>query len=172
MKAVMKIICKINRSMFWVVGGIILIMGLALFYSVIMRYFFRVPQPWAFDLVGWFTGMSAVLSGGYAILLRAHVRVDIFFEKFSDKTQSAVDIISAFFLFIMALILMVKGWEQVVYYYNAGIMIRTGLPMPVWIKWAMIPIGGFLLAIQGLVNLINDFHVLFTGKKYYEEEEG
>ncbi len=170
MKLFMKSVNNINKSMMWVVGVTILFMGLALFYAVVMRYFFNTPQSWAFDLLGWLTGISALLSGGYATLQRAHVRVDIFYDKFSDRKKSVIDILTSFLWIIMSIILMWKGWEQVAHYYNLQVIASSGLKVYLWIKWLMVPIGGVLLFLQGIVDLINDISTVLTGKKYYEEE--
>lgn len=113
MKTFIKTVNTINRTMMWIVGSIILFMGLALFYAVVMRYFFDQPQIWSFDLVSWFTGMAAFLGGGYALLKGAHVKVDVFYEKFSLKTQSLMDVFTSVFLFLIVIVLVWKGWEQV-----------------------------------------------------------
>jgi C4-dicarboxylate transporter, DctQ subunit len=169
MRMFMKTINSINRAMLWVVGMIIFLMGMALFYSVMMRYFFNSPQTWAFDLIGWGTGLAALLAGGYASLTKSHVRVDIFYDKFSPRTKSIVDVLTAFLWFFVSIILIWKGWEQVWNHYELNAISNTGLKVPVWTQWLMVPVGGMLLFLQEFVNFINNLFVIFTGKAYYEE---
>lgn len=170
MKIFIKIVNTINKSMMWMVGSLILFMGLALFYAVIMRYFFDRPQTWSFDLVGWFTGMAAFLGGGYALLKGAHVRVDIFYEKMPLRIRSITDAVTSVFLFLIVIVLVWKGWEQAGHNYTLGAVADTGLNIHLWVKWVMVPIGGLLLGLQALVNLINDIYTFVKGQRLLEEE--
>jgi C4-dicarboxylate transporter, DctQ subunit len=168
MKTTFKIIKKINGGIMWITGSIILIMAILLFYAIIMRYFLHKPPSWSFDLTGWFTGLSAFLAGGYALANGAHVRVDIFYEKFSLRTRSLIDAITSVFLFLIVTVLIWKGMEQVLYNYETNAVASTGLNVPIWLKWLMVPLGGVLLGIQALINLIKDIYTVVTGKSLEE----
>lgn len=169
MTAFIKFVNAVNRSMLWFLGSVLMIMALSLFYSVIMRYFLDKPVTWSFDLAGWFSGIAAFLGGGYALLRKEHVRVDLVYVKFPDRMKSLVDILTSVFFFIVVIVLVWKGGEQVINNYQKGVIANTGLNVYVWIKWLMVPIGGILIGLQGIVNLINDFYMLIKGKKLYEE---
>lgn len=169
MKKFIRIVNKVNESMMWVVGTLMLLMGILLFYAVVMRYFFEKPPIWSFDLTGWFTGLAAFLGGGYALLKGAHVRVDIFYEKFSLRTRSWIDAITSVFLFLIVIVLVWKGMEQVISNYQAGSISTTGLNIYVWIKWVMMPLGGLLLGLQAIVNLLNDIYTIVKGERLLEE---
>jgi len=170
MKAFIRVVNKINESMMWVVGTLVLIMGILLCYAVVMRYFFNNPPLWSFDFTGWFTGLAAFLGGGYALLHGAHVQVDIFYEKFSLRTKSWVNIISFLVIFMIVAVLTWKGIEQVIFYFQAGAVLNTGLNIYIWIQWLMVPIGGILLGLQALVNLIKDIYIIRNGKPMDEYE--
>src|SRR5690625_3157513 len=170
MKKLVDIINSIHRSMLWIVVVLILIMSLFIFYSVVMRYFFHKPVIWVFDLTSLFTGLSVFLAGGYALLMREHVRVDVFYQGFSKRTKSYIDALTSIFLFLMVIVFVWKGMEQVIHYYTEKSISTTGLNIYIWIKWIMMPIGGFLLGLQGIVNLINDIYIIMTGKGIIKEE--
>jgi C4-dicarboxylate transporter DctQ subunit len=169
MKKFIRIVNGINESMMWIVGTLILIMGILLFYAVVMRYFFGKPPVWSFDLTGWFTGLAAFLGGGYALLKGAHVRVDIFYEKFSLRTRSWIDAATSIFLFLIVIVFIWKGMEQVVSNYEANTIATTGLNIYIWIKWVMMPLGGLLLGLQAIVNLLNDIYTIVKGERLLEE---
>jgi C4-dicarboxylate transporter DctQ subunit len=114
--------------------------------------------------------MAAVLGGGYTLLKGAHVKVDIFYEKLSFKTQSLIDVFTSVLLFLIVIVLIWKGWEQVIHNYKLGVLANTGLNIFVWIKWTMVPLGGLLLGLQALVNLINDIFIVVKGEKLWGEE--
>ncbi|OUM86834.1 MAG: hypothetical protein BAA01_15500 [Bacillus thermozeamaize] len=165
------IIRRLNEAMMWVVGILILIMGLTLFYDVMMRYFFKAPTAWSFDLAGWFTGLSAFLAGGYALLKKAHIRVDIFYQKFSPRVQGGLDALTSVFLFLIVLILVWKGGERTLHNLNIGAVANTGLNIYIWIKWLMVPLGGVLLGLQAIVNLVDDVYLFITGRHLIDVAE-
>lgn len=165
-----KIVTNINKGMMIVIGTLILFMAITLFYSVVMRYLFNKPLIWSFDLTEWFTGMSAFLGGGYALLRGSHVKVDIFYEKFPLRIRSFIDICTSVFLFLIVAVLIWKGSEQVVQNFQMGAVASSGLNIAVWIKWVMVPVGGLLLGLQALIKLVDDIVTTVTGKTPDEEE--
>ena len=169
MKTIIRVINKINQSMMWIVGTLLLIMGVLLTYAVVMRYFFNSPPIWSYDLTGWFTGMAAFLGGGYALLQGSHVRVDIFYEKFSLKIRSLINIASSLFILLIVTVFIWNGIDQVFNNYQSGAIANTGLNIYIWIKWLMVPIGSLMLGLQAIVNLINDIYIIVNGEKLLQE---
>lgn len=168
---VMKIITKINKFVVYFVGVIISFVSILLIIDVLLRYFFQSPTRWAFDLATKSTGLIGFSLGGYALLAKQHTRVDFFFTKFSKRKKAAIDLISALFLFCIAGSLIWLGFDYVIHYYNIGAMSNGGLQVPLWLVWTMVPLGGILLFLQGIVNLMNDLSTLFTGNCLYEPGE-
>lgn len=171
--SVMKAITRINCSMYWVIGSLVMVVSILLFVDVLLRYVFKSATAWAFDLATWSTGIVGFLLGGYALAGGHHVRVDLFFERFSPRVKSFVDLIGALFLFMMVAALLWLGIDYVVRYYQMGAMSTGGLNLPLWVKWLIVPAGALLIGLQGLVKLCDDVHVLLTGERLYRyEEEG
>lgn len=171
MRILINIISSINKSMIWIGGIIVFIMSTLLTVDVILRYFFNSPTSWAFDMSTWGTTVLAFSLGGYVLLIGEHVRVDFLFEKLTKRQKSIVDLISALFLFLMAGSFIWIGMGYVIHYYNIGAMSTGGWNVPLWIKWAIVPIGGLLIGLQGLVKLFNDLYIIVTGKSYIDQEE-
>ena len=167
----MDIITAINKSMVWIIGTLVLFMSMLLTIDVILRYFFNSPTSWAFDFSTWGTGVIGFLLGGYTLVAAQHVRVDLFFEKFSLRMKSIIDLVSAIFLFMMVIALVWLGTDYVIHYYNIGAQSTGGFAIPLWVKWLIVPIGGLLIGLQGLVKLIDDIYIIVTGKRLYEMEE-
>jgi len=167
----MKAITIVNKSMPWFIGSLIAIVSFLLALDVVLRYFFSAPTVWAFDLSTWSTGVVAFLLGGYALAKGHHVRVDILFERFSERTKSIVDVIGGMFLLLIAGTLVVVGFSYVIHYFQIGATSSGGMEMPLWVQWSIVPIGGLLIGLQGLVKLINDIAVIMRGKPLYVTEE-
>lgn len=171
---IMAAITRMNKLIIWFVGAVIVFMSVLLTVDVLLRYIFNSPTTWAFEVATWGTGIVGFLLGGYILVIEQHVRVDLYFEKFSTRVQSIVDLISVLFLFLIAIALIWWGTDYVIGYYKIGATMTGGLTMPLWINWLMVPIGGILIGLQGFVKLVNDLSIIITGKKLYDynTEEG
>jgi len=115
--------------------------------------------------------LSAFLAGGYALLKKAHIRVDIFYQKFSPRVQGGLDALTSVFLFLIVLILVWKGGERTLHNLNIGAVANTGLNIYIWIKWLMVPLGGVLLGLQAIVNLVDDVYLFITGRHLIDVAE-
>ena len=132
------------------------------YYEVIARYVFNSPTIWAHESMYLLFGMQYLLAGGYCLRERAHVRVDVFYLTLSPRAQARCDVVTSAFFFIFTLSLMVTGW---LFFYDAFVIRESSFTewaIPHWpIKFAL-PLGGLLIALQGLVNLLRDIQLLRT----------
>ena len=96
-----------------------------------------------------------LLASGYTLLRQEHVRIDVISGRFSKRTQIWIDIIglSCFLLpFVVTVITLTIPLVDRAYVMhemssNAGGLIR-------WPVFALLPIGFFLLGLQGVSELI------------------
>ena len=74
--------------------------------EVFMRYFLRQPTAWAADVTVMSYGALFMLGAAYALRRGAHVRTDMLWDKFSDRTKGIIDSIAflVFFFPTMALL--------------------------------------------------------------------
>ncbi|XIA64985.1 TRAP transporter small permease subunit [Bradyrhizobium sp. TZ2] len=69
-------------------------------YEVFARYFLRSPTVWALDVTTMSYAALFMLGSALALLKGAHVRTDILWEGFSDRTKGMIDSL-AFILFFL-----------------------------------------------------------------------
>lgn len=142
---------RIGRVMGWIMFALVLLVT----GDVISRYIFNTGAVIIQELEWWMFSIVFLSCAGYTFLYDEHVRVDIFYGRVSKKWQNIIDITCAFiFLFPMCLLLMwtsywfIKAsWEVGEYSPDPG-----GLPAYYVLK-AFIPLGFFLLALQGIANV-------------------
>jgi len=60
------------------------------------------------------------------------------------------------------------GFDQVLSMYESGAVASSGFNIPLWIRWVVVPIGGVLLGLQILVELIKDIYYFITGTNWEE----
>ena len=82
---------QIGRSLSLLVWLVALVCGVV----VILRYAFHMSFTWMQELYVWIHAVVFLTAASYAMLINAHVRVDIVYSKWSLKTRTIVEIIGA-----------------------------------------------------------------------------
>ncbi len=90
-------------------GWCIVIMTLGTCYDVFMRYLFRAPTDWAFDVSYFMYGALFMMAGAYTLSRNGHVRGDFVYRMWPYRVQAAIDLV----LFI---IFMGPGFGALLYY--------------------------------------------------------
>ena len=71
---------------------IVILMG-GTVYEVVMAYAFNKPTLWNFDFSMQMYGAILMMSGAYCLATEAHVRGDVIYRLFSQKTQAWIDLV-------------------------------------------------------------------------------
>ncbi len=130
------------------------------YYEVMVRYVFNSPTNWAHEGMFLMFGMQYLLAGGFCLRERAHVRVDVIYMHFSDRARAITDLITSIFFFIFVLTLLVSGW---IFFYDSFSINEVSFTE--WgiqyypVKFAL-PLGAFLILLQGIARLAEDIHTL------------
>ncbi len=150
---------KIIRYVGFFTAGVLAVLVLLVVYDASMRYLFQSGSI-ALQELEWHLFDIVILFGiAYALQTGMHVRVDIFYERFSAKTKAVVDLVSALFFILpfCALVIYVGfdfvmiSFEQMEASSNPG-----GLPYRFIIKSVM-PLAFVLLALQALNEAVSAY---------------
>ena len=102
-----KITLKVGTNISWLV----FFMTLIAFCVAFLRYFFNVGFVWMQELYIWMHGLVFLLAAAYTLQEDKHVRVDIFYRKFSEKKKAYINIFFSI-LFIIPFILIVSKYSM------------------------------------------------------------
>jgi TRAP-type mannitol/chloroaromatic compound transport system permease small subunit len=136
----------------------------AYYYEVIARYVFNSPTNWVHESMFLMYGMQYMLSGAYAYREDQHVRVDVFYAKFSPRGKAIADIITSVFFFIFILTMLWTGTRFALDAVNNGEVSFTEWGIQYWVVKLTLPIGAALMALQGLSKLIKDIMFVTRGR--------
>ena len=142
---------RIGEAVSWLSLVIVIVMAV----NVLLRYFFRTGSVWAQELE-WHLLVPLILFGmSYALRHGEHVRVDIFYARFSPRTQGIVDLISALLAIAISAIIIYLSLGYVEQAYSIGEKSPDpgGLTHRFLLK-ALIPIGFTLLFAQSIAVAI------------------
>ena len=120
----LRIIRTIDRITQWTgyaFALLIIPLVLANTIEVFLRYVLEAPTAWALDTTVMSYGALFMLGSAYALLKGAHVRTDMFWEHFSDRTKGIIDCVAyaVFFLPSMA-ILFYLSFDDFIYAWSIG----------------------------------------------------
>ncbi len=164
MKGLLHNIDQISEWSGKIFSYLILATALVIGFNVLMRVVWR-PQIWAFDITLYLAGVVYVIGGAYTLLKGTHVKMDILYVRLSPRGQAVLDLITVpgFVVFCGILLWIggIRGWES----FQMNETLFTGFRPIVWPVRLMIPVGGFLILLQGLAKFIRDFHVVVRGQR-------
>jgi len=142
-------------------------------YEVVSRYFFHSPTVWVFEGSTMANGASFMLACGYALYKGAHVRTDIFWEKYSERRKGYIDLVSYLVLFFPTMVfLMVVGIDGAVHSYTTGERSQESIWRAImWPFRASIPLAALLFMIQGVSESLKCVYQIRYGREFQHREK-
>src|SRR4051812_32731509 len=151
---------KLNERIGRYVAWWAIIAVFAYYYEVMARYVFNSPSNWVHESMFLMFGMQYMLCGAFAYREDQHVRVDVVYTHFSRRGKAIADIVTSafFFLFVITMVWtgIRFGWDAT----QVGEHSFTEWGVQYWPVKLMIPIGAFLLALQGVSKLLKDIMIV------------
>ena len=152
MKHINLIIEKVGKAISWLNVALILLICL----DVLFRYFFSFSKNWILELEWHMFALVFLLGSAYALQEDKHVRVDVFYQKFSDKTKTIVNLLGTLIFLLPWCYLVITTsfkFANNSWYIKEGSNQPGGLPARYIIKGMIV--GGFvLLALQALSLIV------------------
>jgi TRAP-type mannitol/chloroaromatic compound transport system permease small subunit len=141
--------------------------------EVFARYVLKDPTIWALDVTTMSYAALFMLGSALALLKGAHVRTDMLWEAFSDRTKGMIDSLAfiLFFLPTMAVLFFISIDD---FFYSLSINERSssGAWTPVlWPLRGVIPLTALMLFLQGISELLKSLWAWRTGEFLTKHEK-
>ena len=151
----------------------------AMVYEVIGRHFFNRPTLWSFDISRMLAGALFMLGAAYTLSKGIHIRADFLYRNWKIKNQAMVDLFLYLLFFFPGFL--VFFWVSFDYAYTSicgrsdlmeclGGKVRiqramdtTWMPI-MWPLKSCMPIGAFLLLVQGISEVLKSYYAFVKGK--------
>ncbi|MFW6139238.1 MAG: TRAP transporter small permease subunit [Spirochaetota bacterium] len=137
--------------MFMVLG----MMGILLF-EAIMRTVFNRPHIWAVEFAQFVMAAYYTLGGAYSHLIEGHVRMDIFYHRWSPRRKAVMDAITFLILAFYLVVLLhgaVKGIIYAVEYKQVSYSAWSPVLYPIKI---IMTIGIIMMFLQSISEFFKD----------------
>jgi TRAP-type mannitol/chloroaromatic compound transport system permease small subunit len=147
----------IGHGVYWLTLAAVLISA----GNAMIRYTFNISSNAWLELQWYLFSAVFLLCGGYTLLHGQHVRIDVVYSRFSRRTQLYIDIFGTlFFLMPMAILIMILSWPVFVNAYVGQEVSSNAGGLIVWPARLLLPVGFFLLTLQGISELIKRVAIL------------
>lgn len=123
-------------------------------WSVVMRYIFHRPPVWVDDLVGFLLVGIVMLAAAHTLRQGEHIGVDVLTDRLGPRGKRWVHAWSMLAVGVVALILIVNGWETAMAARQFGIQTAGEIEVPVFWLQLLLPAGGAMLLLVVLEALL------------------
>ncbi len=157
---------QLSKSVGHAFAWCIVILTLGTCWEVFVRYVLNDPTSWAFDLSYMMYGAVFYMAGAYTLSRGGHVRADMFYRKWPERTQATVELVLyIFFFFPGILALVVAGSEYGIESMRIReVSVNSPAGMPIWPLKMMICVGAAMIAIQGFAEVLRCIVCLREGQ--------
>lgn len=155
MHALTKSIERVTGSLGIVAAMVLIPLVLATCYEVFARYAMGAPTVWAYEVGYLLTGSHFLLGMAYTLRDGAHIRIDVFSGKFSERTRAVIDLVGYTVMLPLLVWLSYQMYHYLVDGYTSGETSgQSALNLPVWPFRVVFLVAFALFALQVLAEVI------------------
>ena len=162
LSGIINFIDRVNEQIGRLTAWLTAILVVLVCYDVFTRYLLNETRAWIMELEWHLFALVFLFGAAYALKHDKHVRVDLFYARFSKKDRALVNLIGGL-LFLAPWCILIIYWSFD--YANLSFSVREGSPDPgglparYIIKFA-VPVGMFFLLLQAVSMIIKSIFIL------------
>nr|WP_295300679.1 TRAP transporter small permease [uncultured Blautia sp.] len=165
----METLHKIRKAMNTVVSTICIVLFAVMVvvgtYQIITRFVFNNPSTISEELLTYTFAWMAIFSSAYVFGKRDHMRMTFVADKLPKEQRKILEIVIELLIIAFAVIVLIYGGFTIMGLTMTQKTASLGVMMGV--IYAVVPICGILIAIYGVLNVID----LCTGYENTEEDK-
>jgi len=154
-KQYVKFVDKINYRIGRVAMFIIFIMVGVMFYSAITKTFFR-PALWTYEFSQFLMVTYFLVGGAYSIQLKGHVRMDLIYGNWSERTKSRWDSVTSLIMIAYLVLLLYGSVDSTIYAISYGERSYSIWRPYMWPIKVIMTFGIFLMLLQAIAQFFKD----------------
>ena len=162
MRRALRAIDRLSRVIGAVAAVLVLVLIALMAYEVALRYVFKAPTTWSYDISTMTMGATFVLAIGYTLATNTHVRVDILKPLFGRRGPHLIDFVG--YAFVMLPLLVWLTWALWGYFHDSWVsQERSGASAwnpKVWPFRLVMLAGGAVWMLQTLAEAVKAGYAL------------
>ncbi|GHE21713.1 TRAP transporter small permease subunit [Halomonas urumqiensis] len=154
-----RLVDRLNRGVGRLVMYLIFAMMGLLLYASFARSVLNAPLLWGVEMSQFMLASYYLLGGAYAMQMGAHVRMDLFYSRWTPRTQAFVDAITILFLIVFLVTLLAGGISSTHYALEYGQRNYSSWAPPLAPIKIIMCIGILLMLLQAVATFFKDVAV-------------
>ena len=154
-KQYVKFVDKINYRIGRITMFTIFLMVGVMFYSAITKTFFR-PALWTYEFSQFLMVAYFLVGGAYSIQLKGHVRMDLIYGNWSEKTKSLWDSVTSLVMIAYLVLLLYGSIDSTIYAISYGERSYSIWRPYMWPIKIIMTFGIFLMLLQAIAQFFKD----------------
>ena len=127
-----------------------------LLLDAITRNVLNIPLFWCVELAQFTLAAYYIMGGAYSMQMQSHVRMDLVYDRLSDRNKARVDSFTAIFLVVYLVVLLIGSISSTVYSIETNQrLFSMWNPSVVPIKLIMV-FGIILMLLQPIATMFKD----------------
>ena len=159
---------KMNEWIGRAVSFLLIPLVLITAFEVVMRYIVKRPTIWSWDLNIQIFAAIVMLGGGYTLLQKGHVVIDVLVINMKPRKRAILDLTTSLFFFLGITVLILGGWDLA----WMSLKVRETMPTiwapPYYTMKMLVPVGALLVLLQGISEFLKNLIIVISKK---EEKE-
>ena len=156
-KRYVRFVDKINYRIGRVAMFTIFLMVGVMFYSAITKTFFR-PALWTYEFSQFLMVAYFLVGGAYSIQLRGHVRMDLIYGNWSERTKSRWDSFTSLIMISYLGLLLYGSVDSTIYAISYGERSYSIWRPYMWPIKIIMTFGIFLMLLQAISQFFKDIY--------------
>jgi len=143
------------------VGWLILVSIFVSAINAVVRKSFNISSNAWLELQWYLFGAAFLLAAAYTLKQNEHIRIDIVYGMFSRRVQHWIDLLGhLFFLMPFVTLMVIYFVPYVSLSFRSGEMSNNSGGLIIWPAKAILLVGFFLLALQGISEIIKKIAIM------------
>ena len=145
---------KVGRATMYLVFAMMFILIL----SFVTRNIINYPLIWIIEMAQFVITAYYILGGSYSMITDDHVRMDLFYSRFSEKNKARMDAFTSIFLFFYLVTLLYGSISSLNYTLETNQRLFTAWRPYVWPIKSLMTFGILLMLLQTLSMFFKDLY--------------
>ncbi|PZQ45723.1 MAG: hypothetical protein DI556_22160 [Rhodovulum sulfidophilum] len=155
MTSIEKAIALPQRAVLLMAAAALSALPLITTYDVMMRYVFHAPTIWATEISIYLLQFVVFLTPGALLADGRHLRVTFWIESLTGRSRRVAERVAALAVVPYAAVLVWYGATYAIRAYERGMVSPTLLQVPLWLVYALVPLGGVLLLLGVVLRCLS-----------------
>ncbi|ALM53564.1 TRAP transporter small permease subunit [Halomonas huangheensis] len=145
-------------------GYAVLVLSLLITFEVIARKLFSFSLQGVDEIGGYVLAIGVSFSFAYALLHRAHTRVDVLLARLPGKAQAPLNALAMLMLAGFSLFMLWRAVETLIETLEFGSLASTPLQTPLWLPQSLWVLGLGVFAVLTSLLALHALRQLFSGR--------